>query len=64
MRRNFFSIRVIDNWNLINREKCKNSDEFQTQLQKPQKELGSYQIVEEGDWSQDGDVENNEMRAK
>ncbi len=29
-------------------EKCKNSDQLQAQLQKPQKELGFYHIVEDG----------------
>ncbi len=47
-------------------EKCENSDELQAQLQKPQKELGFYHIVEdrrlESRW-RDGGVENNERKT-
>jgi hypothetical protein len=38
-------------------------EQFQTQLLKTQSELGSYHICRKGDRSQDGDVENTEIRT-
>ncbi len=57
IRRNFFSNRVIDNWNMIPSvvKNARTVASFQAQLQKPKKELGFYHIVEDG--------RNNERRT-